>query len=63
MVEVAEDLRGREEGVPDPELVDLPGAAWRSRMLEGCWRVNAGHADYRAIAQQSQLKLPSPTGG
>lgn len=49
--------RGWDEGIPEPELVDQPGASWRSRIVEGRWQVNAGHRDYRAIADQPSLKL------
>jgi hypothetical protein len=37
-------------GVPKPELVDAPGAAWRSRMVGSSWQVNTGHEDYTALA-------------
>jgi len=58
-VEVLEEIpsRGADEGIPEPELVDHPGAAWRSRMLEGRWQVNIGHGEYRAIADRPALKL------
>jgi hypothetical protein len=58
-VEVMEELpAGRsEEGIPEPELVDQPGARWRSRIVEGRWQVNAGHPEYREIAEQPALKL------
>lgn len=45
------------EGIPDPELVDQPGALWRSRMSDGAWQVNTGHRDYRAVADKPGLKL------
>ncbi|MBM3318627.1 MAG: hypothetical protein FJY75_12320, partial [Candidatus Eisenbacteria bacterium] len=58
-VEVLDELPGRRsvEGIPEPELVDLPAETWRSRMANGRWQVNAGHRDYRAIAEQPRLKL------
>ncbi len=58
-VEILEEIpsRGADEGIPDPELVDQPGDAWRSRMREGRWQVNVGHREYRAIADQAALKL------
>jgi hypothetical protein len=58
-VEIVEEIpsRGADEGIPDPELVDQPGASWRSRMLEGRWQVNVGHREYRAIVDQPALKL------
>jgi hypothetical protein len=36
-------------GVPKPQLVDAPGAPWRSRMVDDAWQVNAGHEDYLAL--------------
>jgi hypothetical protein len=45
------------EGIPEPELVDAPGASWRSRIQEGRWQVNSGHPDYRASAERPALKL------
>jgi hypothetical protein len=45
------------EGIPEPELVDAPGARWRSRLLDERWQVNTGHADYKACADKPALKL------
>ncbi len=58
-VEVVEHLpgRGSAEGIPKPELLDQPAETWRSRMTAGRWQVNAGHRDYRAVAEQPRLKL------
>lgn len=58
-VEVVEELDSphSDEGIPEPELVDLPGAGWRSRIADGHWQVNAGHREYRAITDQPALKL------
>ena len=58
-VEVVEELPSSrsDEGIPEPELVNLPGAPWRSRIADGRWQVNAGHREYRAIADQPALKL------
>jgi hypothetical protein len=58
-VEVVEELpasRG-DEGIPEPVLVDNPGAAWRSRMVDGRWEVNSGHREYRSLADRPALKL------
>ena len=57
--QVLEELpAGRsDEGIPEPELVDLPGAAWRSRIADGRWQVNAGHREYRTLADRPALKL------
>jgi hypothetical protein len=46
-----------DEGIPEPELVNLPAAPWRSRLMEGRWQVNSGHREYRAIADRPTLKL------
>ncbi len=58
-VEVVEELPAArsEEGIPEPELVDQPGTGWRSRILDGRWQVNAGHPEFRAIADNTALKL------
>jgi hypothetical protein len=46
-----------DEGIPEPELVDAPGAEWRSRIAGGRWEVNAGHPGYRAVVDRPGLKL------
>ncbi len=58
-VEVLDEIiAGRSgEGIPEPEFVNQPGAPWRSRMLEERWQINAGHRDYRAVADRPTLKL------
>ncbi|HVS15743.1 MAG TPA: hypothetical protein VMV46_17605 [Thermoanaerobaculia bacterium] len=48
---------GSDEGIPEPELVDAPVEAWRSRMREGRWQINSGHPSDRAIAASAALKL------
>jgi hypothetical protein len=45
------------EGIPEPELVDAPGASWRSRFFEERWQVNTGHPDYKASSERPALKL------
>jgi hypothetical protein len=50
--------RGRsDEGIPEPELVEHPGARWRSRVVEGRWQVNSAHTEFRAIRASPTLKL------
>jgi hypothetical protein len=58
-VEVVEKLPPgpSDEGIPEPELVDQPGARWRSRISSGRWQVNAGHPDYKASSTRPALKL------
>jgi hypothetical protein len=57
-VEIVEVLPATgNEGIPEPELVDAPGAPWRSRLQEERWQVNSGHPDYRASAERPALKL------
>jgi len=58
-VEVLEEIpAGRAgEGIPEPQLVHQPGAAWRSRMHDGRWEVNTGHRDFRTVADRPALKL------
>jgi hypothetical protein len=45
------------EGIPRPELVHHPGAAWRSRMVDEVWQVNTGHRDFRVVAERPAQKL------
>jgi len=57
-VEVVEILpSSANEGIPEPELVDAPSASWRSRLHDGRWQVNSGHADYRSSAARPATKL------
>jgi hypothetical protein len=58
-VEVVEEIPTSRtpEGIPEPEFLDQPGAAWRSRMEDKRWQVNSGHRDYRALLDRPQLKL------
>src|ERR1700674_54760 len=57
-VEVVEQLAaGREEGIPEPELLDLPGAPWRSRVADARWQVLSARPEYRAIPARPPLKL------
>ena len=58
-VEIVDEIRPAhgDEGVPVPEFVNEPGAAWRSRVVDGVWRVNAAHRDYRTLADRPTLKL------
>jgi hypothetical protein len=44
-------------GIPEPVLVDEPAAGWRSRLSAGGWRVNIGHADYRALSGVPRARL------
>jgi hypothetical protein len=48
---------GMGEGIPQPELVDAPGALWRSRLEGGRWQVNSGHRDYRLLSGKAVVKL------
>ncbi len=41
---------GARLGIPEPELIDAPGSAWRSRFDGQRWQVNAGHEDFLALA-------------
>ncbi|HLG19010.1 MAG TPA: ATP-binding protein [Bdellovibrionota bacterium] len=58
-VEVLEEIYSRrsKEGIPEPEFVSQPGAPWRSRVVSGRWEVNAGHLEYRALADRPALRL------
>ncbi len=59
VIEVVDELSARRasEGIPEPELVNQTGAAWRSRLLDKRWQVNTAHPEYRAIAERPTLKL------
>lgn len=46
-----------DEGIPEPELIDVPGADWRSRLHNERWQVNTAHAQYRAVRDHPQLKV------
>ena len=46
-----------DEGIPEPELLDQPGAPWRSRISDGRWQVNTAHPDYKANSKRPALKL------
>ena len=44
-------------GVPEPELIDDPGARWRSRFDGQRWQVNASHEDYIALRGEPRTRL------
>jgi hypothetical protein len=44
-------------GVPEPELIDDPGARWRSRFDGQRWQVNASHEDYVALRGEPRSRL------
>jgi hypothetical protein len=44
-------------GVPEPELVDNPGARWRSRFDGQRWQVNSSHDDYIALRGEPRSRL------
>ena len=56
-VRVVEGGAARSEGIPEPEFLDAPGSAWRSRMESGRWQVNSGHPDFRRTAERPALRL------
>ncbi|MEW6072508.1 MAG: ATP-binding protein [Planctomycetota bacterium] len=58
-VEVLEDLAGRERtaGIPEPQPIRAPSEPWRSRMRDGRWEYNEGHADYRTAAGSEASRL------
>ena len=57
IVEAAEPEAGAKLGIPRPELLDEPGAGWRSRFLGQRWQVNAGHEDFAALAGDARARL------
>ena len=56
IVEAIEPVR-QSAGIPTPEFLHEPGGTSRSRMINGRWQVNAGHRDFREIAERPALKL------
>ena len=57
VVDAADVDGGAKLGIPEPELVEEPGAAWRSRFLGQRWQVNAGHEDFAALAGDAKARL------
>jgi hypothetical protein len=57
IVDAAEFDGGAKLGIPEPELLDEPGAAWRSRYFGQRWQVNAGHEDFIALAGDARARL------
>jgi len=57
VVESIEPEGGAKLGIPEPELLDQPGAAWRSRFDGQRWQVNAGHEDFAALAGEPRARL------
>ncbi|MBZ0113151.1 MAG: ATP-binding protein [Thermoanaerobaculia bacterium] len=45
------------DGIPEPTLIDDPGATWRSRLVDGRWEVNSGHTEFRDIDDRPAVKL------
>jgi hypothetical protein len=48
---------GPRAGVPEPTFVEESGASWRSRMREGRWEVNSGHADFIAASETPRRRF------
>lgn len=48
---------GARLGIPEPELLDEPGASWRSRFDGRRWQVNAAHEDFAALAGDARARL------
>ena len=57
VVESIEPEGGARLGIPEPELLDEPGAAWRTRFDGQRWQVNAGHEDFAALAGEPRARL------
>ena len=57
VVDAADVDGGAKLGIPEPELVEEPGTAWRSRFLGQRWQVNAGHEDFAALAGDPKARL------
>ena len=48
---------GRQAGIPEPAAVDAPSEPWRSRIRGTTWEFNAGHPDYRAVADDEPRRV------
>jgi hypothetical protein len=57
IVEAMPATGGPRAGVPEPTFVEESGASWRSRMREGRWEVNSGHADFIAASETSRRRF------
>ncbi|MBN2574358.1 MAG: ATP-binding protein [Deltaproteobacteria bacterium] len=57
VVDPADVEAGGKLGIPEPELLDEPGAGWRSRFLGQRWQVNSGHEDFAALAGDAKSRL------
>jgi hypothetical protein len=57
IVEATEPEASARLGIPRPELLDEPGAGWRSRFLGQRWQVNSGHEDFAALAGDARARL------
>jgi hypothetical protein len=57
VVDAADLEGGAKLGIPEPELIDAPGASWRSRYWGQRWQVNAGHEDFAALAGEPRARL------
>lgn len=44
-------------GIPEPVLVNAPGAAWRSRRRGFAWEINDAHPDFLRVADQPKRRL------
>jgi hypothetical protein len=49
-------------GIPEPELVDEAGGAWRSQFDGTRWQVNAAHEDYVSLRGGRTRALPLSAG-
>lgn len=46
-----------DSGIPSADEVNEPQATWRSQWLNGRWRVNVGHSDYKAFSSDSRARV------
>ncbi len=58
-VVVVEDYAGAggAAGIPEPVGIHAPGEQWRSRVREGVWEYNTGHADYVTASATEARRL------
>src|SRR2546430_13554091 len=60
IVEAMAATAGPRAGVPEPTFVEESGASWRSRMREGRWGGNRGHAYFIAGSEEAPRRGFSP---
>jgi len=56
-ITIEESLADRLGGIPEPVAIHAPSESWRSRVAGSEWQYNAGHRDYRAVADVQARRI------